>query len=659
MSVKGFSFDGGATVEKYDYTELDNKPSIPTVDGTLSVSGAAADAKAVGDEITDLKADIDNIVDISGSSNLWNPDTTVIGLLNTTTGVVNTESTQYVTTDFIPFANGETIYEYLKTISTGTVTILTPSVGNANNIVFYDANHNYISGITASSLSIPYTITITNVAYIRVSLTRAHFENTDRIYGIFKTEQTAATFEPYYNTHASLNPNIDIPQIPDNISAFVNDEGYITDVSLIPINDRLDEYFETTGNSSNLWNPNTTTVGQLNYTTGIVNTDSTDYIVTDFIPFLNGETIYEYLKTISTGAVSSVTPSVGNANNIAFYDQNKAYISGIGASSFTNPYTITIANVAYIRVGLSRAHFENTDRIYGIFKGAKTADTFEPYYDASVALNPEIELPRVDKENDYALIAYGDSLTAGTGATSQAHRYINQCADALNAKNCIAFGFGGSSSKPIAWTAGALAGFVPPNARTFAIKYDDLTTDVLVRLNAMNNKTVLIDGNEYTISQSDANVYTLPNSYTPSNIYKPIITKNSKYTADIYIIWMGTNGGGMNFDVVDAMIAKIPHNQYIVMGMTRLGTDTTVENELKASEKYGIRFFNTRVQIINNAFALLRLTPTEADEAAMDNGLMPPTLLYDEVHFNDYGYEAIGKLLAAQIKSNGYTYQLA
>ena len=58
MSVKGFSFDGGATVEKYDYTELDNKPSIPVVDGTLSVSGAAADAKKTGDEITDLKADL-------------------------------------------------------------------------------------------------------------------------------------------------------------------------------------------------------------------------------------------------------------------------------------------------------------------------------------------------------------------------------------------------------------------------------------------------------------------------------------------------------------------------------------------------------------------------------------------------------------------------
>ena len=61
MSVKGFSFDGGATVEKYDYNALDNKPAIPVVDNTLSNAGYAADAKSVGDEITELKADLNSL----------------------------------------------------------------------------------------------------------------------------------------------------------------------------------------------------------------------------------------------------------------------------------------------------------------------------------------------------------------------------------------------------------------------------------------------------------------------------------------------------------------------------------------------------------------------------------------------------------------------
>ena len=105
------------------------------------------------------------------------------------------------------------------------------------------------------------------------------------------------------------------------------------------------------------------------------------------------------------------------------------------------------------------------------------------------------------------------------------------------------------------------------------------------------------------------------------------------------------------------MISKLPTEQYIVMGLTRLGTDTTVEDELKAYQKYGSHFFNTRIQIINNAFTVLGKTPTSADTTAMASGLMPPSLLYDSTHFKDDGYEAIGKLLAIHVKSLGYDYR--
>ena len=53
MSVRGFTFDNGATSERYDYNYLDNRP---TIDTTLTVSGAIPDSKAVGDEL-DAKVD--------------------------------------------------------------------------------------------------------------------------------------------------------------------------------------------------------------------------------------------------------------------------------------------------------------------------------------------------------------------------------------------------------------------------------------------------------------------------------------------------------------------------------------------------------------------------------------------------------------------------
>ena len=58
MSIKGFQI-GEGSVQKYDYTELDNKPTVPVVDATLTTTGAAADAKKTGDEIENLKSAID------------------------------------------------------------------------------------------------------------------------------------------------------------------------------------------------------------------------------------------------------------------------------------------------------------------------------------------------------------------------------------------------------------------------------------------------------------------------------------------------------------------------------------------------------------------------------------------------------------------------
>ena len=44
-----------------DVGALPSSTSIPTVDATLSVTGAAADAKKTGDEITSLKEDLDDL----------------------------------------------------------------------------------------------------------------------------------------------------------------------------------------------------------------------------------------------------------------------------------------------------------------------------------------------------------------------------------------------------------------------------------------------------------------------------------------------------------------------------------------------------------------------------------------------------------------------
>ena len=325
---------------------------------------------------------------------------------------------------------------------------------------------------------------------------------------------------------------------------------------------------------------------------------------------------------------------------ICFYDENKVFISPAISNPNNDLDTIFITdltcpvNAHYVRVSCS---------IAGKADLIATIDIVHSF-------------DNVINKNGFSLIAYGDSLTYGSGSSGVGYRYIDKCQIALGASNCAAYALPGCGTKAIAFAMGALSGFIPPNViSNFPLKYADLTEDITIYNSAFNNRDVIIDGVTYNMTQNGATSYSLPSSYTPANYYKPVIWARARETADIYIIWAGTNGG-WNEDLIDAMIAKLPNKQYIIMGLTRLGVDTSIADEKRAYEKYGSHFFNTRVQIINNAFQILGATPTSSDTAAMAAGQMPPSLLYDTIHFNDNGYDAIGKLLAEHIKSLNYKY---
>lgn len=68
--IKGIKV--GAETKQYDYNALGNTPNLVEVDNTLSVSGKAADAKVVGNKITELNETINEInqtnTDLTNSS---------------------------------------------------------------------------------------------------------------------------------------------------------------------------------------------------------------------------------------------------------------------------------------------------------------------------------------------------------------------------------------------------------------------------------------------------------------------------------------------------------------------------------------------------------------------------------------------------------------
>ena len=80
---------------------------IPDIDDTLAQTGQAADAKVVGDKITGLKADLNEIV--TKSNNIVTLENLSEGIVISTSGV-ETENAAYNTSDYIPITPGETYY---------------------------------------------------------------------------------------------------------------------------------------------------------------------------------------------------------------------------------------------------------------------------------------------------------------------------------------------------------------------------------------------------------------------------------------------------------------------------------------------------------------------------------------------------------------------
>ena len=373
-------------------------------------------------------------------------------------------------------------------------------------------------------------------------------------------------------------------------------------------------------------------------------THSTGYNATKVYPVPPHKTIF-----FSANVNSDNTRSLNNiARDLVVYgNENRSPI--INAYDFYNEYTNNTDETVYIQASI----YSETNPTYAVKNLMIQYGTPEilPYKKYG-----SLKLLRIEKleerlSYDYDLMGIGDSLMAGTGGDGVS--ITKECASILGLEKYRVFGFGGSLTKDIGFTFGAFSGYIEPNKEIFKIKNTDLTGDIWIANNQLNGKTVIVDGKEYIVTQTAKDAFSL-NGYTPQNIYVPIHTKESEYTSNVYLIWCGTNDRGYKWDYLDAIVKRIPNNKYVILGLTKYGTDTTVASEAIGMNTYGSHFFNTRLQIINNAFKVLDIEPTTEDVEKMSNGLMPPSLLSDETHFNANGYRAIGILLAKHIKSLNY-----
>ena len=301
----------------------------------------------------------------------------------------------------------------------------------------------------------------------------------------------------------------------------------------------------------------------------------------------------------------------------------------------------------------------------------------------------KIMIINISKINGKVIVScWGDSLTRGVGvgnSYSKAYPYVLY--GLLDGRKVINCGVGGENTINIASRQGGLPNIVKPftiPADTNKVEIEltniygdstgislqggsalDPTTDKYVMTAQINPCS--IKGVEGTLTHENGKYYFSRSENGESVIVSrptPLITYAMKSMRDnINIIWIGTNGGfSTSAELIECIEAMIDYmspinKKYIVIGIHHLVstvTETFETIEKNMTLHFGRHYINQRKYMIEYGLSDAGITPTDEDTTAISQGKIPPSLLYDEVHYNDKGYNIIANLVSERGKELGY-----
>lgn len=222
-----------------------------------------------------------------------------------------------------------------------------------------------------------------------------------------------------------------------NIIKKENVEGLVPLITQVNVNeDKLDElYTALTVISTNLFNPNTTTLGVLNDLTGSISSAGTNanYNTSDFID-VTASTVYSFMNINSSFL----------ARKVVFYNASKVYVSGLNGyiGSATIPSGCTYMRISVANSANPSAPSVGVNQLngYGVFLGA--SPVWEEWY------LPHIEVP------DNEIIENGQIsyLYSVGGSINVTNDFGNLGGQVLNSKGY----FGNNMFKVVVTTQGTV-----------------------------------------------------------------------------------------------------------------------------------------------------------------------------------------------------------
>ena len=285
------------------------------------------------------------------------------------------------------------------------------------------------------------------------------------------------------------------------------------------------------------------------------------------------------------------------------------------------------------------------------------------------------------------IVCYGDSLTFGTGGVEDDGTTYPGVLEELLEQNhldipVINYGIGGDNTVTIAGRTGG----IPFRVNAFTIP--EQTEPVEITFLPSDGQTLRIDNsleyggaglNDCTIlgvkgritlcKDNDISHYFFTRNETGAEITVPSGTQVTAAAASenkdaIFIIWMGENlGYSDNENLIDQYNAILSlqdkhAGEFIVIGLTSGTASERADLENAMNTAFGEKYINLREILSTEGLAMAGIPPTSEDETQTSLGCVPPSLLYDGIHFNSDGYRVIGQIVYERLLSLGYLDEL-
>lgn len=276
------------------------------------------------------------------------------------------------------------------------------------------------------------------------------------------------------------------------------------------------------------------------------------------------------------------------------------------------------------------------------------------------------------------IVCWGDSMTAGAGAVHPYSYYLQQLLTQSGStavvRNC---GVGGESSETICARQGGNPFLITVNSGTIDASASTLNPITFLSQGGTTvSPTPLLQGsgnpfenigyfkgNLYGISGqihplNGGYVFVRDESGTSITANRPthFYTNYSKELRDsIAIIWVGQNSnpsaGLDDARAIQDAKAMARHLETLDKRYLVINKPISVPDEDKLwYAEFGDRYIAARKYLMEYGLADAGLTPTQQDLDSIAAGYIPNSLRYDNVHWNDYGYEILANLIFKRLK---------